>query len=183
MDNPSFHRWPVWNGAEIDAVHEVIASGSWWCGSPGHQAGTHVWSFQQEFASFQESKHCIAVSNGTVALEAVLLALGIGMGDEVILSDYTFFATASAVIAVNAIPIFCDIDPETLVMDVKKAASLITPRTRVIIAVHLGGNPSDMEVVCRLASDHKLNVIEDCAHAQGSRYRDIRVGSWSGESA
>ena len=178
MKSPTFHQWPVWDKEEIESVGGVLTSGNWWCGAPEDQAGKNVWSFQKEFAAFQESKHCIAVSNGTVALEAVMLALDIGLGDEVIVSDYTFVASASAVIATNAVPIFCDIDPETLVMDVERAASLITPRTRAIIAVHLGGNPVDMEGVCTLASDHGLKIIEDCAHAQGSRYRGKRVGNW-----
>ena len=178
MKSPTFHQWPVWDKEEIESVGGVLTSGNWWCGAPEDQVGKNVWSFQKEFAAFQESKHCIAVSNGTVALEAVMLALDIGLGDEVIVSDYTFVASASAVIATNAVPIFCDIDPETLVMDVERAASLITPRTRAIIAVHLGGNPVDMEGVCTLASDHGLKIIEDCAHAQGSRYRGKRVGNW-----
>jgi dTDP-4-amino-4,6-dideoxygalactose transaminase len=177
MQKPSFQKWPVWDSEEVSAVKGVIESGSWWCGAPEDRAGEQVWSFQREFASLQESKHCIAVANGTVALEAVLLALDIGLGDEVILSDFTFFASASAVAAVNAVPIFCDIDPDTLLLDVKKTASLITPRTRAIIAVHLGGNPTDMDAVCELASEHDLKVIEDCAHAQGSRYRGTRVGN------
>ena len=177
MHTPSFQSWPIWKREEVDAVRNVIESGRWWCGAPEDRAGEQVWSFQEEFAAFQESKHCIAVSNGTVALEAALAALDIGLGDEVIVTDFTFFASASAVIAVNAVPIFCDIDPETLAMDVCKAASLITPRTRAIIAVHLGGNPPDMDALCKLAAEHDLYVIEDCAHAQGSRYRGTRVGN------
>jgi dTDP-4-amino-4,6-dideoxygalactose transaminase len=177
MHTPSFQSWPIWESEEIEAVQDVIESGKWWCGAPEDRVGEQVWSFQEEFAAFQESKHCIAVSNGTVALEAALAALGIGLGDEVIVTDFTFFASASAVIAVNAVPIFCDIDPETLAMDVQKAASLVTPRTRAIIAVHLGGNPPDMDALRDLAVAHDMYVIEDCAHAQGSRYRGARVGN------
>jgi L-glutamine:2-deoxy-scyllo-inosose/3-amino-2,3-dideoxy-scyllo-inosose aminotransferase len=102
----------------------------------------------------------------------------LGMGDEVIVSDYTFVASASAVVAVNAVPVFCDIDPETLVLDVDKFESLITSRTRAVIAVHLGGNPVEMDRLCEIASKNGLKVVEDCAHAHGSRYRGKRAGNW-----
>lgn len=173
-----FPVWPLWDGDDLEAVSSVIRSGNWWCGSPAERAGKNVWEFQEELARFQEARHCIAVSNGTVALETVLLALNVGMGDEVIVSDYTFVASASAVIAANAVPIFCDINPKTLVMDVDKVEPLITPRTRAIIAVHLGGNPVEMDKLRRLASEYNLHIIEDCAHAHGSRFKGKRLGNW-----
>ncbi len=173
-----FPSWPIWDEEDISAVESVIRSNNWWCGAPADKAGKNVWEFQKEFAHFHETKHCIAVSNGTVAIETALLALEIGMGDEVIVSDYTFVASASAVIATNAVPVFCDILPDTLVMDIDKIEPLITPRTRAILAVHLGGNPVEMDRLCKIASKHNLNVVEDCAHAQGSRYKGKRVGEW-----
>ena len=172
-------RWPIWDQEDLAAVTDVVKSEKWWCGAPQNQAGKNLWAFQEEFARFQEAKHCIAVANGTVAIEVVLLALGIGLGDEVIVSDYTFVASASAVIATNAVPIFCDIDRETLVMDAHTAETLITPRTKAIIAVHLGGNPVDMERLHEIADKHHLHLIEDCAHAHGSRYKGKRMGNWS----
>jgi len=173
-----FPSWPVWDEEDVEAVSSVVRSGNWWCGAPLEQAGANVWEFQKEFARFQEAKHCVAVANGTVAIETVLLALGLGMGDEVIVSDYTFVASASAVVAVNAVPVFCDIDPETFVLDVDKFESLITARTRAVIAVHLGGNPVEMDRLCEKASKNGLKVVEDCAHAHGSRYRGKRAGNW-----
>jgi len=173
-----FPGWPVWSEDEINAVKNVVRSGKWWCGAPEDKAGENVWEFQKEFADFQEAKHCIAVANGTVAIEAVLLAMDIGLGDEVILSDYTFFASASAVVAVNAVPIFCDIRPDTFLMDVQKVESLITPRTKAIIAVHLAGNPVEMDTLCDIAKRHNIMVIEDCAHAHGSSYKSKRMGNW-----
>jgi dTDP-4-amino-4,6-dideoxygalactose transaminase len=173
-----FPEWPVWDKGDARAVEAVVRSGDWWCGAPGAPAGGSVWEFQKEFRAFQEARRCIAVSNGTVAIELALLALGVGLGDEVILSDYTFVASASAVVSVNAVPVFCDIDPGTLLMDVDKAESLITPRTKAIIVVHLGGNPVDMQRLLPLAARHGVGVVEDCAHAHGSRYRGRRVGSW-----
>jgi dTDP-4-amino-4,6-dideoxygalactose transaminase len=175
---PRFPVWPVWDREDRAALQAALASGGWWCGAPGDHAGENLWEFQKEFASFQEARHCIALANGTVAIETALLALGVGMGDEVIVSDYTFVASAGAMVAANAVPIFCDIDPRTLVMDVDKVEELISPRTRAIIAVHLAGNPVAMERLLEVASPHRLKIIEDCAHAHGSRYRGKRVGSW-----
>jgi len=173
-----FPGWPVWDEEDVKAVSNVVRSGKWWCGAPREHVGENVWGFQKEFARFQEAKHCIAVSNGTVAIETVLRALGVGTGDEVIVSDYTFVASASAVVAVNAVPVFCDIDPETFVLDVDKIDALVTPRTRAVVAVHLGGNPVEMDRLCSKALKKGLKVVEDCAHAQGSRYRGKRLGNW-----
>jgi dTDP-4-amino-4,6-dideoxygalactose transaminase len=173
-----FPEWPVWDEGDVRAVESVVRTGDWWCGAPSAPAGGNVWAFQEEFRAFQEAKRCVAVSNGTVAIELALLALGVGLGDEVILSDYTFVASASAVVAVNAVPVLCDIDPRTLLMDVGETEALITPRTKAIIAVHLGGNPVDMQRLLPLAAGHGLGVLEDCAHAHGSRFRGRRVGTW-----
>ena len=133
-----FPEWPIWDEGDVRAVESVIRSNNWWCGAPGTTAGRNGWELQKEFCAFQESNHCVAVANGTVAIELALLALGIGLGDEVILSDYTFVASASAVV-------FCDIDPDTLLMDVNRVEQLVTSRTKAFIAVHLGGNPVDMD--------------------------------------
>jgi dTDP-4-amino-4,6-dideoxygalactose transaminase len=177
-EKKKFPEWPIYNNNEINALVDVIKSGNWWCGSPGAHQGENVWKFQEEFAKLQEAKNCIAVCNGTVAIEAALISLGIGLGDEVIVSDYTFVASASAVIAANAVPIFCDINPDTLVMDVNNIKFLITDRTKAIIPVHLGGNPVEMDKLSEIAEDYELSIIEDCAHAHGSRYKGKRVGNW-----
>jgi len=177
-ENKKFPQWPIFDQEEINSLINVIKSGNWWCGSPGIPQGENVWAFQKEFANFQEAKHCIAVSNGTVAIESALMALNIGLGDEVIVSDYTFVASASAVIATNAVPIFCDINNDTLVMDINKIESLITKRTKAIIPVHLGGNPVEMDALSEIATKNNLLIIEDCAHAHGSRYKGKRLGNW-----
>lgn len=176
--NKRFPKWPIYDDEEINALRNVIKSSKWWCGFPGSHDGENVWMFQKEFSKFQEAKYCTAVSNGTVAIEAALMALGIGLGDEVIVSDYTFVASASAVIATNAVPIFCDIDSETLVMDVNKIEGLISDRTKAIVPVHLGGNPVEMDKLMEIAKNHDLRVVEDCAHAHGSRYKGKRMGNW-----
>jgi len=179
----NFPKWPIYDDKEINALNNVINSGDWWCGAPGTHQGENVWEFQVEFAKFQEAKYCVAVCNGTVAIEAALMGFNIGLGDEVIVSDYTFVASASAVIATNAAPVFCDIDPETLVMDVDKIESLITQRTKAIIPVHLGGNPVEMDKLTEISSKHNLFVIEDCAHAHGSRFKGKRLGNWGDAGA
>jgi dTDP-4-amino-4,6-dideoxygalactose transaminase len=174
----NFPKWPIYDDKEINALKKVINSGDWWCGAPGTHQGENVWAFQVEFAKFQEAKYCVAVCNGTVAIEAALMGFNIGLGDEVIVSDYTFVASASAVVATNAVPVFCDIDPETLVMDVNKIESLITKRTKAIIPVHLGGNPVEMDKLTEISSKNNLYVIEDCSHAHGSRFKGKRLGNW-----
>ncbi|MHA1472895.1 MAG: DegT/DnrJ/EryC1/StrS family aminotransferase, partial [Promethearchaeota archaeon] len=173
-----YPKWPIYNDKEINILTEVIKSGDWWCGAPGAHQGKNVWAFQDEFSQLQESEYCVAVCNGTVAIEAALMALDVGLGDEVIVSDYTFVASASAVIATNAVPIFCDINPNTLVMDVTKVKELITERTKAIVPVHLGGNPVNMVHLMELASNHDLKVVEDCAHAHGSDFKGKKVGNW-----
>ncbi|TXT56374.1 MAG: Glutamine--scyllo-inositol transaminase [Promethearchaeota archaeon] len=174
----NFPDWPIYDEDEINVLKKVIQSKKWWAGSPGVHQGENVWAFQDEFSNLQEAEYCIAVFNGTVAIESALLALGIGLGDEVIVSDYTFVASASAVVATNAVPIFCDIDPNTLVMNVNLIEDLITERTKAIIPVHLAGNPVDMEKLMDIARKYNLKVIEDSSHAQGSRYKGKRLGNW-----
>lgn len=174
----NFPIWPIHDDDEINALQNVIKSGDWWCGAPGAHQGNNVWAFQEEFAKFHGAKYCVAVFNGTVAIEAALMALNIGLGDEVIVSDYTFVASASAVIATNAIPIFCDINPETFVMDVDNLEKLITKKTKAILPVHLGGNPTDMEHLMEIATRYDLSVVEDCAHAHNSVYKNRKVGNW-----
>ncbi|MFX1493879.1 MAG: aminotransferase class I/II-fold pyridoxal phosphate-dependent enzyme, partial [Promethearchaeota archaeon] len=140
----NFPKWPIYDKEDINALLSVIKSGNWWCGFPGAHEGENLWLFQEEFAKFQEAENCVAVSNGTVAIESALISLDVGLGDEVIVSDYTFVASASAIIAANAVPIFCDIHPQTFVMNVEKVEKLITKRTKAIIPVHLGGNAVEM---------------------------------------
>jgi dTDP-4-amino-4,6-dideoxygalactose transaminase len=174
----NFVEWPVYDESDEEGILNVLRSGKWWCGAPGTHAGENVWEFQKEFAQFQESIHAFCCTNGTHAIEIPLLAMGIGLGDEVIIPEMTFVASASAVVAVNAVPIFCDIDSETFLIDPEKIEPLITERTKAIIAVHLAGMPCDMQRIKEIADAHNLRVIEDCAHAHGSRYRGKRVGNW-----
>lgn len=167
-----FPSWPQFDDAEISAVTAVLRSGH-----VNRWTGQENVLFEREFAAFAGCHHAIAVANGTVALELALLALGIGPGDEVIVSSRTFIASASAVFVRGATPVVADIDPVSQNLSVETVQPLLTPRTRAIIAVHLAGWPCDMDPLMELAHAHNLKVIEDCAQAQGASYKGRPVGS------
>ncbi len=150
-------RWPEYS----DAVLSVLKSGRF-------ILGPNVAAFEGELAAYLGTKHVIACNSGTDALVLSLRALGIGPGDEVITTPFTFFATAEAISLVGATPVFCDIDRATLNLNVELAASLVNERTRGIIPVHLFGLPADMPAVMAFAADHSLAVIEDVAQALGA---------------
>jgi dTDP-4-amino-4,6-dideoxygalactose transaminase len=167
-----FPSWPVWDQAEIEAVTAVIASGAW-----GMHQGTEVRRFEADFAAYQDAAYGIAVTNGTVALKLALTAAGIGVGDEVIVPGYTFVATATAALEIGAVPVFADVEPDTYTLDAASAAACVTPRTRAIMPVHIGGRPADMDAVLELAQRYDLKVIEDAAQAWGSAWRGRKAGA------
>ncbi len=167
-----FPKWPVIGPPEEAALLRALHGPYWGLFGRGE-----IERFQQRFAEFHQARFGVAVANGTVALRMALLAAGIEAGDEVIVPPYTFLATASAVVESNAVPVFADIDPDTFNLDLAAVAAAITPRTRAIIPVHLGGLPVEMDALNALAAQHKLTVIEDAAHAHGAEYRGRRVGS------
>jgi len=170
--------WPAPGGCEQTAVAEVLASGklNYWTGDQGHL-------LEREYADALGRHHGIAVANGTLALELALRAFGIGPGDEVIVPARTFIATASSVVAVGAVPVVVDVDRESGTLDPASARSALTPRTRAIIPVHVGGWPADMPALTRLAEEHDLIVIEDCAQANGATVLDRPVGSLGSHAA
>ncbi|HOV62620.1 MAG TPA: DegT/DnrJ/EryC1/StrS family aminotransferase [Spirochaetia bacterium] len=135
-----------------------------------------VVDFEREFAKLVGVKHCVAVSSGTGALMTCLAALGIGRGDEVIVPGYTFIASISAILLMNATPVLAEID-ESLTIDPNDIEKRITPRTKAIMPVHMLGNPCDMDKIMKIARKHKLFVIEDCCQAAGAKYRGKSVGS------
>ncbi|WP_089936567.1 DegT/DnrJ/EryC1/StrS family aminotransferase [Candidatus Entotheonella palauensis] len=167
-----YPSWPIWTQAEVDAVQAVVTSGRWIS-----LQGTEVQNFENEFAAYHDAVYGIAVVNGTVALKLALTAAGVGVGDEVLMPGYTFVATATAALEIGAVPVFADIDPETYTIDPVHAAALITPRTRAIVPVHLGGRPADMDAILDLAREHDLAVIEDAAQAWGSAWNGAKVGA------
>src|SRR5437016_8743136 len=151
-----FPLWPHFDDAERKALNDVLESRIWW-----RTPGTRTLEFEQAFAKFHGARHGIAVTNGTAALEVAIAALGIGQGDEVILPNFTFVATASAVLFANALPVLVDVDPETYCIDTNLAEAAITPRTKAIIAVHMGGHPADLDQLKEIASSKGLALVED----------------------
>jgi dTDP-4-amino-4,6-dideoxygalactose transaminase len=164
--------WPVFDPEDVEAASEVLRSGkvNYWTGREGVE-------FEREFAEFVGTPHALALANGTVALELALYALGVGAGDEVVVPARTFFATASAVVARGAVPVVADVDRDSQNVTAETIAQALSPRTRAVIVVHLGGNTADMDPILRLARDRGLFVVEDCAQALGARYRGRAVGS------
>lgn len=139
--------------------------------------GPEVKAFEKEIAQYCGTKEAVAVANGTDALMLTLRAFGIGPGDEVITTPFTFFASAETVSQVGATPVFVDVDPVTLNMDINQLEAKITPRTKAIIPVHIFGQMVDVEKVMEIAQRHDLKVIEDSAQAMGAEYRGRRAGS------
>lgn len=139
--------------------------------------GSELKAFEEEFASYCGVRHCIGVANGLDAISLILRAYGIGRGDEVIVPSQTFVATWLAVSNVGAIPVEVDVEPDTVLMDMSKVASAITPRTKAIIPVHLFGQPADMDALVLIARQHNIVIIEDAAQAHGARISGRMVGS------
>ena len=169
-------RWipvaaPVIGEREAECVTDAVRSG--WVSS----IGPYLDRFEQAFALYCGSRHAIAVSNGTVALHLALRALGIGAGDEVVMPDLTFAATAHAVLEAGATPVFADVDPRTWCIDPKAVARALGARTRAIIPVHLYGHPADMPALEALAKPRNVVLLEDAAEAHGAEIAGKRVGS------
>jgi dTDP-4-amino-4,6-dideoxygalactose transaminase len=168
-----FPGWPQFSESDLAAATGVIRSGrvNYWTGSQGR-------TFEREFAAACDRRYAVALANGSVALELALRALKIGPGDEVITSSRTFIASASCIAMCGATPVFADVDSNTQNITAATIASMLTPRTRAIVCVHLAGLPCEMDSILQLAREKHLRVIEDCAQAQGARYRGKPVGSF-----
>ena len=158
------------------ALERVIASGQF-------ILGPEVDAFEEAFAQFCDVRHAVALNSGTSALHLGLLALGVHPGDEVITVAHTFAATAEAILYCGARPVYVDIDPHTLVMNVEEVEAAITDRTRAILPVHLYGNPVDMGRLVDIADRHGIPVLEDACQAHGALHRGKRVGGWGSAAA
>ena len=170
--------WPIITQEDKDAVLEVLDRGIL-CGPYAPQ----VKALEKEFSSFIGAKYCISTNSGTTALHTAVAATGIGPGDEVITSAFTFLASALAVIHHNAVPIFVDIDPRTFTMNVSEIEDKITERTKGIIPVHIHGLPAEMDEINKIASEHDLTVIEDAAQAHGAEYHNKKAGNLGSDMA
>ena len=166
-----FTSWPIWDAREEQALLRALHSGEWGVGGAESEA------FEAELAEIVGVRHGLTVTTGTSALVAALRACEIGYGDEVIIPPYTFVATATACLLAGALPVFADIDPLTYTLNPDAVEACITPRTRAIIPVHIGGYPANMDRMVEIGQRHKLRVIEDAAQAIGARWRDRSVGS------
>lgn len=164
--------WPVHDEREEQLLLEVLQSGNW-----SILSGGKVGEFNAKFSRFQGARYGVSVPNGTLALEMALEAMGIGPGDEVITTSYTFIATASAVLSMGAKPVFVDIDLATNNIDPARIEAAITPRTKAIMPVHIGGAPCDMDAIKDVADRHGLPIIEDACQAWGASWRSRPVGS------
>ncbi|MCP9879577.1 DegT/DnrJ/EryC1/StrS family aminotransferase [Cyanobium sp. A1C-AMD] len=159
-------------GAALDqAVLEVLRSGQ-------YIGGATISRFETDFATACGVPHAIGCNSGTDALILALRGLGIGPGDEVITASFSFFATAEAISAVGATPVFVDVEESSYLIDLDQLEAAITPATRALLPVHLFGRPVDMERVCAIAERHGLKVVEDCAQASGASWAGRPVGSW-----
>ncbi len=173
MNHPPFSSWPCFSQEEAAAVANTLLSNkvNYWTGS-------ECKAFEEDFAKFSNCDYAISLANGTVALETGLRALQVLPGDEVIVPSKTFIATASAVVAVGAVPVFADVDRDTQNIDIGSVRSKITSRTRGIICVHHAGLPCDMPRLMALADNHDLWIVEDCAQAHGAQIDGRSVGSF-----
>jgi len=173
--SPVLSPWPAWpsySEEEVSAVSRVLRSGlvNYW-------TGEECRLFEAEFAARCGVAHAVALANGSVAIELALKCLGIGPGDEVIVTPRSYFASVSSIVLVGAVPVFADVDPGTQNITARTVEEKLTSKTRAVICVHLAGAPCDMDPLLELAAAHDLRIIEDCAQAHGARYKGRMVGS------
>jgi dTDP-4-amino-4,6-dideoxygalactose transaminase len=172
MLNTTFSTWPSFTPEEADAVHRVVMSNK-----VNYWTGTETRDFEKEFAAWCDTAHAVALANGTLALDVALKALGIGPGDEVVVTPRTFIASISCVVNAGAVPIFADVEADSGNVSARTIAAVLSPRTKAVVCVHLAGWPCDMDPIMALAAERGLKVIEDCAQAHGARYKGRPVGS------
>jgi len=172
MLNTAFEPWPSFSQEEANAVSQVLLSNkvNYWTGQECRE-------FEKEFAQFAGTQYAVALANGTVALDVALKALGIGAGDDVIVTSRTFLASASSIVTAGANPIFADVELDSQNISRRTIEAVITPNTKAIICVHLAGWMCDMDPIMQLAQEKGLYVIEDCAQAHGAVYKGKSAGS------
>jgi perosamine synthetase len=167
-----FQSWPIWDRSAEKDVVDVLRSGKWYRG-----AGDVVTKFEKAYAELLGVKRCVCTVNGTNSLLTAMHALDVGVGDEVIVSPYTFIATYNVVIGSCALPVFADTDPETFQINPDKIEERITERTRAIMPVHILGIPANMDRIMAIAEKHNLVVIEDACQAWMAEWRGKKLGT------
>jgi dTDP-4-amino-4,6-dideoxygalactose transaminase len=172
MLNTPFSAWPSFTTEEADAVRSVLLSNK-----VNYWTGGECRAFEREFAAWCGTRHAVALSNGTLALDVALKAIGVQAGDEVVVTPRTFIASISCVVNAGAIPVFADVEADSGNISAATIAKVLTPRTKAVICVHLAGWPCDMDPILEQADSHGFKVIEDCAQAHGARYKGRCVGS------
>ncbi|MFQ5794258.1 MAG: DegT/DnrJ/EryC1/StrS family aminotransferase [Candidatus Bipolaricaulia bacterium] len=170
--------WPQITQQDKDMVMQVLDSGIF-----GGAYAPQAKALQEEFAAYIGTRYCIATNSGTAALHMAVAAAGVGPGDEVITTPFSFLATATAVMHHGGIPVFVDIDPKTYNIDPGKIEEKISENTKAIIPVHIHGLPADLDEILEIGRKHNLVVIEDAAQAPGARYRRKKVGAWGAMGA
>ena len=172
MLNTPFSPWPSFTPEEANAVHRVVMSNkvNYWTGSETRE-------FEKEFAAWCGTSHAVALANGTLALDVALKVLGVGPGDEVVVTPRTFIASISCVVNVGAVPVFADVEADSGNVSARTITAVLSPSTKAVVCVHLAGWPCDMDPIMALAAERGLKVIEDCAQAHGARYKGRPVGT------
>jgi len=172
MLNGPFSPWPSYSEEESQAISKVLLSNQ-----VNYWTGTECREFEKEFAVLSDSQYAIAVSNGTTALDLAFISLGIGEGDEVVVTSRTFLASVSSIVNAGASPVFADVSLDSQNITFESISKVLTEKTKAIVCVHLAGWPCDLDPIMQLAEQHNLFVIEDCAQAHGAKYKGRSVGS------
>ena len=171
MESVTWPNWPQYGEAEFKAVDRVIRSGQLF-------AATEVRKFEAQFAEYQDTNFAVAMGNATQGLHLALAALNVGEGDEVIVTTCSWISTASCILMQNAVPVFCDIESESLGLDPKKVEELITPLTKAIVAVHILGYPSKIRELAQVAKRNSIPLVEDASHAPGAMIDGKKMGTF-----
>jgi dTDP-4-amino-4,6-dideoxygalactose transaminase len=170
LDQSEASEWPIIDDEVTEAVVNQLQSGE-------ISFSDTIFKFEEEFAAYHGVKHALAHNNGTASIHGALFGVGVGPGDEVITPAATFWGTYMPILSCQAIPVFCDIDPFTGCADPEDIERRISPHTKAIIVVHLGGMPADMDAIMEIAKRHNIFVVEDCSHAHGATYKGKKVGT------
>jgi len=172
MLNTPFSPWPSFTQEEADAVQNVLLSNkvNYWTGQEGRE-------FEQEFATYSDSKYAVALGNGTLALDVALKAINVGTGDEVITTPRTYLASVSSIVTAGAKPVFAEVNLNSQNITALSILEVLTLKTKAVIVVHLAGMPAEMDEIMALSKKHGFYVIEDCAQAHGAKYKGKSIGS------